>query len=233
MIIGNGLIARAFKNQYGHSKDVLIFASGVSNSISPLESDFVREKNLLLSVLNLSLYANFTIVYFSTCSIPSIGFSEISPYVKHKIEMEALVSKFQKYLIIRLPQIAGFSKNPHTLLNYLFNHISTSSRFEAWPKAMRNIIDISDVLKITKFIIDNKLVVNSFINVVNTHNHTVHEIIKCFEDITKKKALYFEKNQFSKTIVNTESLNQYLDELNITFDNNYLPNVLCKYYSSG
>jgi hypothetical protein len=153
MIIGDGLLARTFKNEYELSNKVLIFASGVSNSLTTLEDAFAREKKLLLKLTNTYCLDDLLVVYFSTCSIANADSCEISPYIKHKIEMETLISKLQNYLIIRLPQTAGYTKNPYTLLNYLYNHISTSTRFEAWPLSTRNIIDIADVLKITKFII--------------------------------------------------------------------------------
>lgn len=232
MIIGNGLIASTFKNEYEHSKNVLIFASGVSNSLSSLEDDFAREKRLLFNLSNSYCFDNFLVVYFSTCSISTTNSSEISPYIKHKIEMEALISQLQNYLIIRLPQTAGFTNNPYTLLNYLFNHINSSTRFEAWPLSTRNIIDLEDVLKITKFIIANKLFLNSIIDIANTQNCNVLEIIKCFECITQKKATYYETNKSSKILINTENINRYLDYLNIHFDDDYLFDVLHKYYAN-
>ena len=46
MVVGNGLIASQFYN-YHLNKDVLIFASGVSNSSNKLQSEFDREVELL------------------------------------------------------------------------------------------------------------------------------------------------------------------------------------------
>lgn len=46
MIVGNGLIAKEFL-EYSNSKNILIFASGVSNSKEERVDEFLREENLL------------------------------------------------------------------------------------------------------------------------------------------------------------------------------------------
>lgn len=54
MIIGKGLIANAFNNTYWHESQVIIFASGVSNSKETLISEFSREENMLLEAVKLN-----------------------------------------------------------------------------------------------------------------------------------------------------------------------------------
>ena len=66
MIIGNGLLAQAF-SEYNNNDEILIFASGVSNSLEEKESEFDREAKLLKSVI--TNYPDKTMVYFSTCSV--------------------------------------------------------------------------------------------------------------------------------------------------------------------
>ena len=63
MIIGNGLIANSFLDS--DLNNIIIFASGVSNSKEENLLEFDREKKLLLRII----YENFNkkIVYFSTC----------------------------------------------------------------------------------------------------------------------------------------------------------------------
>ena len=61
MIVGNGLIAKAFDN-FKDDK-VIIFASGVSNSLEQRKQEFDRE-NILSNVINENPEK---IVYFSTC----------------------------------------------------------------------------------------------------------------------------------------------------------------------
>ena len=78
MIIGNGDIASVLKDR----KSRLYFASGVSNSHEKRESEFTREKNLLLKQDR-----KLHLVYFSTLAV----FYGDNRYVKHKRYMEELI----------------------------------------------------------------------------------------------------------------------------------------------
>jgi hypothetical protein len=55
MIIGSGFIANSFRKFYFDRKNILIFASGVSNSKEKKKKNFEREVNLLKK------YSNFQI----------------------------------------------------------------------------------------------------------------------------------------------------------------------------
>ena len=74
MVIGNGLVAKAFV-RYEHDKDVLIFASGVSNSSEQKTENFNREFKLLKDqVHEKKLLIYFTEIVIKFCS-PSFCFS--------------------------------------------------------------------------------------------------------------------------------------------------------------
>ena len=90
MIVGNGLIARVFKGTKFDSLGITIFASGVSDSLSKNTNAFLREETLLKKYLAL----NQPLVYFSTLSIFDPTRNQ-SHYVRHKIEMEKLVSAYE------------------------------------------------------------------------------------------------------------------------------------------
>jgi hypothetical protein len=51
MIIGNGLIAKSFKKKKNYFKNVIIFASGVSNSKNTNLKEFKREEKLVKKLL--------------------------------------------------------------------------------------------------------------------------------------------------------------------------------------
>ena len=109
MIIGNGDIASALP----HREDLLFFASGVSNSKELRESEYEREKDLLLKQDKTK-----HIVYFSSLVV----FYGHTRYTKHKKLMELLVKTcFENYTIIRIGNIT-WGTNPHTLINYLKAH---------------------------------------------------------------------------------------------------------------
>lgn len=106
MILGHGDIASALKDR----EDWIFFASGVSNSQETRESEYQREKDLLLNQDRRQ-----HLVYFGSLCI----FYSNSRYARHKKEMEELVRKnFPRYTILRLGNIT-WGKNPHTLINTL------------------------------------------------------------------------------------------------------------------
>lgn len=105
-VIGGGDIASAIIDREG----LLFFASGVSNSQETRESEYQREKDLLL-LQDESQH----LVYFGSLCI----FYSNTRYAQHKREMESLVKEnFEHYTIMRLGNIT-WGKNPNTLINYL------------------------------------------------------------------------------------------------------------------
>jgi phage pi2 protein 07 len=109
MIIGNGDLASVLKDR----EDLLFFASGVSNSQETRESEYDRERDLLLSQPR-----SLRLVYFSSIRV---FYPEANRYTTHKKEMEQLVKEtFPKYTIIRLGNI-DWGTNPHTIINFFRN----------------------------------------------------------------------------------------------------------------
>jgi nucleoside-diphosphate-sugar epimerase len=151
MIIGSGLLARSFAAEFSKRSDVLIYAAGVSNSGCKDPGEFARERLRRTNALA-QTKPEVTFVDFGTCSAVDPQ-TRHSPYVQHKIAMEQLSFSHPRHLIIRLPQIAGKSPNPHARLNYLYARISRSESFELWLKAKRNIIDVDDVVTIASHLL--------------------------------------------------------------------------------
>ncbi len=117
MKIGNGDIASALPER----KDLLFFASGVSNSQETRESEYKRERDLLLEQPK-----DVHIVYFSSLAV----LDGTSRYYQHKRDMEAMVkANFPLYTIVRLGNI-DWGTNPHTLINYLKAHPNAEIRDE-------------------------------------------------------------------------------------------------------
>ena len=105
MIIGGGDIASVIKDR----KNLLFFASGVSNSKEIRESEYQREVDLLLSQ-----DSGCHIVYFSSLCV----FYSDSRYAGHKRYMEKLAKGFRLWTILRFGNIT-WGTNPHTLINAL------------------------------------------------------------------------------------------------------------------
>lgn len=215
MIIGNGLLAKAFI-KYKNSEDIIIFASGVSNSNELGKEAFKREMDLLENVL--SSHNTKLLVYFSSCDV--IYADEIDkPYYRHKLKMEEIIKKrCKKYFIFRLPQLIGKSSNKNSLINYFINSILEDKKIVVWKNAYKNLIDIKDVKNMVEFLIQNEES-NKTINLINKHYYSILEIIKILESFISKKALIELINKgFKPEYIGLK----ILDDLNIDFDDNYL-----------
>ena len=66
MVIGNGLVARRFE-LYNSEDNLLVFASGVSNSKTKNPEVYSREMKLLKD--SFQKYNSKSLIYFRTCSI--------------------------------------------------------------------------------------------------------------------------------------------------------------------
>lgn len=148
MVIGNGMMAHTFE-EYISNDEVLIFASGVSNSMQIDEVEFQRESQLLHD----SLLGNpgKLFVYFSTTSIDDKAVNQ-SPYVRHKLKMENQIMRHSKnYIILRVSNVVGSNGNASTIMNYFVNSIKNDEYISVWKNAERNLIDSQDV----KFMVDS------------------------------------------------------------------------------
>jgi hypothetical protein len=63
MIIGNGLIAKKFKENF-FDENYVIFASGVSSSKEDNDEEYIKEEKLLSNTIN--NFNNLKIIYFSS-----------------------------------------------------------------------------------------------------------------------------------------------------------------------
>ena len=146
MIIGDGLIATAFLEKYDKDKNIIIFASGVSNSQEINPSHFLREKKLLNKIILEN--PNIKFIYFSTILI---GYKN-NPYYTHKKEMEDLIKKTStNYIIFRVPQLIGKTGNNNNLINSLVNTIKNNQEFNVYGDVKRAIIDVSDLIDLVDY----------------------------------------------------------------------------------
>ena len=99
MVIGNGLIASAFKKSYQNDDRYVIFASGVSNSNETNVNSFIREELLIRETLTKNKDKHF--IYFTS-------FIYFKKYGLHKIYMEDIIrGSGVDYTIFKLPQVIG------------------------------------------------------------------------------------------------------------------------------
>lgn len=189
MIIGNGIIANAVKSY--DRKDIVFFASGVSNSLETRTSEFEREFSLLKTVYENNREKK--LIYFSTLSIHDQS-KQNSPYVIHKKEIEHYIeNNMDHYLILRIGNIVGKGGNPNTLFNFLKTQITNQNEFTLHLKARRLLLDIEDICR---FVESQGLQAhNKAINFSFPYYYDLKEIISAIEKETDKKGLYTETNE--------------------------------------
>ncbi|MFA7083371.1 MAG: NAD-dependent epimerase/dehydratase family protein [Arcobacteraceae bacterium] len=186
--IGNGLMAKAFINS--SANNCLFFCSGVSNSNENNKDGFFREKKLLQGII--SCHQNKIFIYFSSI----LAASEENAYYKHKLEMESIVSSSTpKYLILRLPQVAGRVLN-NTLLPSFINDIYYGKIITIYKHAKRAIIDVDDVVKIVDFLIDQDIN-NEILNICPGYSFSPLELLELISIEMGVKLKYKIINKYS------------------------------------
>jgi nucleoside-diphosphate-sugar epimerase len=227
MVIGNGMIAKRFE-RYNTDNDFIIFASGVSDSTTTDAAAFSREENLLRNTI--ASNQEKTLVYFSTCSIYDPSMHQ-STYVLHKLKMEEIITaNAKKYTIFRVSNPIGRTSNTHTVFNFFIQHILQKQPFAAWKYASRNLLDIDDMFAICDHLLKKKLFLNSVVNIANPVNYPVTTIITAIESHFHTKGIYTFAEKGNSPLIDTTAIQPFFRELNINFNELYLPRLLDKYF---
>lgn len=232
MIIGKGLIARAFEEEYLDVNNVVIFASGVSNSQCSDVKEFEREKIMIEGALTQYAQANF--VYFSTTSIFDENLQS-SPYVMHKRGIENFLLTHptsSRILILRLPIVAGTTANKYTLLNFIVDKILSGVKFKVFANAFRNIIDIEDIVKISNVLISSRLPKGCALNICNPKSIKMIDLVPLIEAVVGKKAIFsLEDRGGGQSKIDMSETTPFIELSGVEFGHDYIFNTLKKYYS--
>jgi nucleoside-diphosphate-sugar epimerase len=142
MVIGNGLIARAF-SEYDKNDRYVIFASGVSDSSCVSEESFSKEIDMVES--HFGTRSKF--IYFSSTML----MEKETEYFLHKRKIEDLISKnIEDYIIFRLPNIIGKGGNCNNIFNLFKDKIKNGDRIVAIDST-RSMVDIEDLVRICEY----------------------------------------------------------------------------------
>lgn len=224
MIIGKGMIANRFMSRYKDDSNVIIFASGVSDSTEKNEELYNREKILLNEVIEKNSSKKF--VYFSSIMVLSGMESE---YLKHKIKIENLIKeRCKEYLIIRLPQILGDGGNKKNIANHFNSSVKNDIALKIQKNTIRSIIDVDDLFGITSECIDkinNEIVNLSYIEKIN-----IYDLAKLFYKIHNKNENIIEMEQGYSIITKNSSIIDDIISTNNIIKDNYTQKVLYKYF---
>lgn len=228
MIIGNGMLANAFKSFGSFDRRICIFASGVSNSHCHDVRQFKRETELLRQTLD-SHDDQAAFVYFGTCSVYDPA-SQTHPYVLHKLAMEQIVQVRPSGLVVRLPQVAGPNASPYTLLAVLCESIRSGRVINVWEHATRNVIDVIDVAKIVSSwmaISDRR---EKIINVANPTSCSIKSIIGFAESVLGRAAVLNIEPTGSAYDIDISLAEPLIESLRISFDEKYIARAIARYY---
>lgn len=229
MIIGNGTMARAFKESETDSP-FLIFASGVANSKEISPEAFAREANLLTE--SMKKYPHLHLVYFSTCSIYDTE-EQQTPYVLHKLAMEELIKKHSpSYNIFRVSNVAGFMGNKTTIFNYLVYAIQQQIPFKLWVNAHRNILALSDINKIVMYLLQHEEYRNRTLNIANPQSYSVAYLVSEIEKFFQITANYELTNKGTFAPIEVKEIAHIFPKLGIHFTEDYIQQILRTYYSN-
>ena len=226
--IGNGFIAKNLKKIKSNlNKPYLLYCAGVSNSKSINKKEYQKEIRKIKNVIS-KIKKKTILVYISTTSINDKNHNK-DKYVSNKIKIENLIKdKVDKYIIIRLPQIIGKTKNPNVISNFLFNKIKNRKFFNAWVNSKRNLLDIDDVKKIVEKILKQKFKESFTVNIYNSKYTSVISLINILSKILNIKPMYKRLEFLDKNKVTKNKKKQ--NKIIIYTSKNYLKNILKKYY---
>jgi len=226
-VIGRGVIANRFVT-YAQQTRYLIFAGSVHDSTLADNGLFDAEEAQLGKAIENQ--QNETIVYFSSCSILDPDQVD-SPYAQHKLRMEKkLQTSSVRYVIFRLPQLLGLGDEKTSLVNFLVDSIGNGRSFQLWQNAQRNFIDIDDVYRIAHDMLSNACPTDRIINICNTNNTPVAELVKTLEAYLGKPSHCQLKDKGSSFAIDTADIRPVISKLGIDFQPGYLEKCIDKYY---
>jgi nucleoside-diphosphate-sugar epimerase len=166
--------------------NVLIFAAGVSDPHCNNFSEFQREITLMEDWIKKKI-AGLTIVYFSTTALEDFKRAG-SPYARHKLNMEKLVSSnFRNHLILRLPVIIGPHPNPNIFVSKFTEWIKDGKQFSVQSNVVREVLDIDHLVELLDKMLLEKQFGSYSIDGIPT---TPCDVAILLEGIIKKPGLF-------------------------------------------
>jgi nucleoside-diphosphate-sugar epimerase len=229
VIIGSGVLARAFAPYFSSSTSECVYAAGVSNSSCKDPTEYQREMLRLTDALTRYQHADL-FIYFGTCSVND-PLANSTPYVQHKVRMEKIVANHPRHLILRLPQLAANTVNPHTLLNYIFARVSRSERFQVWKNARRNIIDVDDVVRIAVSLAKEDGLRGECVNIANFLDISVPDIVEIMAQVVGKKSVCDYLNYGGAYPIDAGRIRHIAERCGVLFNPEYTEHVIRKYYA--
>ncbi len=226
MVIGGGMMAQAF-SRFQEDKQVVIFASGVSDSLEERAEAFDRERILLKRAR--AENAGKLLVYFGTCSVVDPDRRD-TPYVRHKLAMESLLQNSEgPWMTLRLPLAIGPVHRTRTLAQFLYERILREQPFDVWAHATRYPIDVADTFRIASHFIAQRALWNRRINLA-LRAFKITDFVRSLELIVGKTARYELVPKGQHYDLSCPEVMAAASQLELDFSELYLDRVLRKYF---
>ena len=227
LVVGNGLLANKFRSS-NLPVDTIVIASGVSNSSELRQSEFDREKELVLSYAEVGK----VLIYFSSCSV-ELSEKMWTPYIRHKYEMESLIISNKLGLVYRLPNVVGFGGNDKTMFNFFCSAILNEKEIFVRKNAKRSLIDVDDVVTLVEYLLTSNMsrkeLSYDLMRVVLPTQYSVIEIINVIQAHYGKKAIASMGEIDFLDVAKSYVVEDCIKKQVIKFDHTYLSRLVKKY----
>ncbi|WP_145481443.1 NAD-dependent epimerase/dehydratase family protein [Stenotrophomonas rhizophila] len=230
MIIGRGLVAAAFEEQWAHDEATVIVAAGVSNSAETEPAPFEREERMLAEVLDGQEFQR--IVYFGSCAVGNPA-ERVTPYLRHKAEMEKRILADPRGQVFRLPQVVGEGGNPNTLTNFLRARIERGESFDVWARAQRNLIDIQDVATLGTHVLRRPTEYPRMMSLADVVSTDMPEIVRVMEHVLGRRGNYRVLDLGVPFPIDTSDCERAAAVSGVRLGSGYLGRLLAKYYGES
>jgi nucleoside-diphosphate-sugar epimerase len=132
------------------------------------------------------------------------------------------------FLILRLPNVVGNTKNKKQLLPFMYNSLLNNDIIQVKNGTYRDLIDVDDLPKIVNFLINEKI--NGKLNITLDNKIKVIDIVNYLIKINKINGHKIELLNDNESILYDNHISKYYNDLNIKNLNTNPYQIIKKYY---
>jgi nucleoside-diphosphate-sugar epimerase len=132
------------------------------------------------------------------------------------------------FLILRLPNVVGNTKNKKQLLPFIYNSLLNNDIIQVKNGTYRDLIDVDDLPKIVNFLINEKI--NGKLNITLDNKIKVIDIVNYLIKINKINDYKIELLNDNESILYDNHISKYYNDLNIENLNTNPYQIIKKYY---
>lgn len=116
-------------------------------------------------------------------------------------------------------------------MNFFHHHLVHHINFDLWTNTSRNLVDLDDVFVIADHILGKSEFENQVINIANPTSNNVKDIVATLEQAVDVKGNFITIPRGQPFEIDISLIQPVIKELQIPFGDEYLANLIKKYYS--